>query len=95
MVHLRTTDMAETRRCWLVDRHSGDERLITLVYATTDGEHSVVRERSMHLLRKTPATAAIDVDVDDLHPVDDEETRERYVTEASRMADRHDPDDEV
>lgn len=86
---------SDTRRLWLVDRESRDDRLISLTYATTDGEHSVTRERSIHLLRKRPATAAVNVDRDDLQGVDDQETQERFAEEASRMADRHDPDDEV
>lgn len=85
----------ETRRLWLVDRESRDERLIRLVYATPDGEHSVTRERSIHLLRRRPATAGVDVAVEDLQPVEDDETRERYAEEATRIADQHDPDDEI
>ena len=85
----------ETRRVWLVDRQSRDERLVTLTYATPDGEQSLTRERSMHLLRRQPATAAVEVEEGDLQSVEDEATRERYADEATRMADRHDPDDEV
>lgn len=85
----------DDRLLWLVDRQSRDERLVTLTYATTDGEQSVTRERSMHLLRKRPATAAIETDEADVQPVADAETRDRYAEEASRMAERHDPDDEV
>jgi len=86
---------ADTRRLWLVDRKSRDDRLISLIYATTAGTHSVTRERSLNLLRKRPATAAVDVPTAELQSVDDTETRERYGTEAARMADRHDPGDEV
>lgn len=87
--------MPEPIRCWLVDRGSRDERLVRLVYATRDGDQSVTRERSIHLLRKRPATAAVDVEPADLQPVREPETRERYATEAERMAQRHDPEDEV
>jgi hypothetical protein len=81
--------------CWLVDRASRDERLVQLVYATPDGEHSVTRERSIHLLRKRPATAAVDVPPEDLVAVGDPDTVDRYAEEATRMAERHDPNDEV
>jgi hypothetical protein len=86
---------ADTRQVWLVERDSRDDRLISLVYATPDGEQAVTRERSMQLLRKRPATAAVTVDPGDLVSVEDSGTRERYAAEASRMAERHGPDDQV
>ncbi|WP_324759889.1 hypothetical protein [Haloarcula montana] len=87
---------AETVRCWLVERSSyGDERMVTLVYATPDGERYLQKQFSTNLLMKKRVTAAIEAEADRLETVDDEATRERYATEASRMADEHDPDEEV
>jgi hypothetical protein len=40
-------------------------------------------------------TAAKDVDPDNLEPVEDPETRDRYAAEADRVASDHDPDDEI
>lgn len=84
--------MTDTR-AWLVERGYDDRGLITLVYATPDGERSLRREVSSALL--DGVTAAIDVDPDRLEPVDDADTRERYAHEAARMRERHDPDEAV
>jgi hypothetical protein len=87
---------AETVRCWLVERSSyGDERMVTLVYATTDGDRYLQKQFSTNLLMKKRVTAAIDVEPDRLESVDDDTDRERYATEAARMADEYDPDEEV
>jgi hypothetical protein len=45
------------------------------------------------MLARTDVTAARDVDVDELEPVDDPETRERYATEVERTNESHAPDD--
>ncbi|MDS0278710.1 hypothetical protein NDI85_12965 [Halomicroarcula sp. S1AR25-4] len=90
------TDADETVRCWLVERSSyGDERMVTLVYATPEGDRHVTKQFSTNLLMKKRVTAAIDVEPDRLEPVGDEDTRERYATEAQRMAATSDPDEEV
>ncbi|WP_225335546.1 hypothetical protein [Halomicrobium urmianum] len=85
--------MSETR-CWLVERDYWDKNLVTLVYATPDGEYQHTQQRSTQMLRQKPTTAAVDVAEDDLEPVP-EEDRERYAAEAARIAERHDPDEEV
>ncbi len=88
--------MADTRRCWLVERSFDDRNLVTIVYATPDGRRLQRRERSSVALRTgSPVTAATEVDVDDLEPVDDPDRRERYATEAERMRTAHAPDDPV
>mgnify|MGYP000209318065 CR=1 FL=1 len=87
--------MTDTVRCWLVERDYFDEDLITLVYATPDGQRHVTQQLSSALLAKKPPTAAKDVDPDRLEPVSDPDDRERYATEAARMAGRHDPDERV
>lgn len=84
-----------TVRCWLVDRTYSDKGLVSLVYATPDGERVLRRERSPAALRRSGGvTAAVEVEPDSLQAADDDE-RERYASEAARMADRHDPDDTV
>ncbi|WP_276273202.1 hypothetical protein [Haloarcula litorea] len=86
----------EPVRCWLVERSSyGDERMVTLVYATTDGERHLRKQLSTNLLMKKRVTAAVDAEPERLEPVHDDEERDRYATEARRMADRHGPDEEV
>lgn len=87
--------MTETVRCWLVERDYEHESMVTLVYATTDGQRHVTQQRSTALLMKKPVTAAIDVDPERLEAVSDGTDRERYATEATRLAERHDPDDQV
>lgn len=82
-------------RCWLVERDFWDKNLVTLVYATRDGERHVTRQKSTALLRQDPPTVATDVPESDLEPVTDPEDRERYATEADRIADRRDPDEPV
>lgn len=83
----------ETVRAWLVERDYDDRGLLGLVYATPDGERVLRQERSAALVDEV--TAAVEVEPDRLRPVDDEETRERYANEVSRMADRHEPDDAI
>lgn len=88
--------MTDTVRCWLVERASfGDERMVTLVYATPDGQRQLTKQLSTNLLMRTTVTAGKDVETDRLAPVEDDEARERYAAEATRMADTHAPDEEV
>lgn len=90
------SDPEETVRCWLVERSSyGDERVVTLVYATPDGDRQLTKQLSTNLLMRKAVTAATDVEAERLEPVADDETRERYAVEAARMAEQHDPDEEV
>ena len=80
-------------RCWLVEREYTDKGLVTLVYAEPGGERAAVMQRSSNMLARTDVTAARDVDVDELEPVDDPETRERYANEVERTSESHAPDD--
>lgn len=84
--------MSDTERVWLVYREYTDKGLLDLTYATPAGDRVLRKQRSMNA---GDPTAAVDVDVDDLDPVEDVEDRERYGQEASRMRDSHDPDDRV
>lgn len=94
-----TSDDATDVRVWLVERtYSDDEQnLIILVYATPDGTRYFRKERALPsftgVARET--TAALDVTADQLGTVEDEETRERYATEADRMANEYGPDESV
>jgi hypothetical protein len=86
----------DEERLWLVDRTYTDKGLVSLVYATTDGERSLHKQRSMNMLQQgADVTAAVEADPEDLKSVDDAETRERYADEATRMADQHGPDEAV
>ncbi|MFC7212721.1 hypothetical protein ACFQO4_01330 [Saliphagus sp. GCM10025334] len=85
-------------RVWLVERtYSDDEQnLIILVYATPDGERYFRKERALTSFTDArETTAALEVDADNLGSVDDPVQRERYATEASRMAAEHGPDDPI
>lgn len=86
--------MGETVRCWLVDRESRQENLVTLVYATPDGERHLTKQLSFQLLQRQSVTAAREVPAEKLEATPAEE-RERYATQATTMAQRHDPDDPV
>ena len=85
----------DTVQLWLVERDYDDRNLVTLVYATPDGERYQRHERSAHLLSRQGVTAATEADPDDLESVDDEERRDRYAREVERMCERHDPGDDV
>ncbi len=86
----------ETVQTWLVERSYGnDEDLVTLVYASPDGEQQLTKQLSHRMLMRKEITAGRRIPLDRLEAVDDEETRERYRTEATRMADSHDPDENV
>lgn len=83
------------RRLWLVERSYDDRNLISFVYATVDGDYQLRKELSMTLLqRRGPQTAAIEAEEDELNMVD-EHDRERFATEAQKMAAKHEPDDEI
>jgi hypothetical protein len=87
--------MAE-KRLWLVERTYDDKGLISLAYATTDGESVRRMERApIAVERSGGVTAAVDTDADTLESIDDDDLRERYAAEATRMSERHDPDETV
>lgn len=90
------TDGEETVQCWLVERSSfGDEQMVTLIYAPTEGDRHLTKQLSPNLLRRKEITAAVDIEPERLEPITEAETQERYATEAQRMAKRHGPDAEV
>lgn len=89
------TDDGDAVRVWLVERDHTDKGLVHLVYATPDGDRCLQSNRSSNMLSRQGVTAARDADPAKLEPVDDPDRRERYATEVARMAERHDPDDDV
>ena len=92
-------DATETRRVWLVERTYSDDELniVILTYATPDGEFYHRRERALTSFTgdQRETLAALDVPVSNLGRVDDDDEREWFATEASRMQAEHDPDDAV
>ncbi|WP_267640541.1 hypothetical protein [Haloarchaeobius amylolyticus] len=94
------TTQRETTQVWMVERtYSADSpNILVIVYATPDGSQYLQKEWAFNRFgtgRAPEVTAAREVPTDDLVPVDDPETQQRYATEADRMAERHDPDDTV
>jgi len=81
-------------RTWLVERSYDDGGMVTLVYATPDGERRYRTQFSAAYVESRSVTAAREVDTEDLAPTPEDE-RERYRTEVERVRERHDPDDEV
>jgi hypothetical protein len=85
--------MTETQ-VWLVKREYSDKGMVTLVYATPDGERHLYKQLSERMVMRTDVTAGRTVEDDRLEPTHDED-RERYAAEATRMAEQHDPDETV
>ncbi|MDS0220109.1 hypothetical protein NDI54_01950 [Haloarcula sp. S1AR25-5A] len=88
----------ESVRVWLVERtYSDDEQnLIILTYATPDGERYFRKERALTSFSDVrDTTAAVDVEPGNLGAVDDPDLQTQYATEATRMADEHDPEDVI
>lgn len=91
-------DASDGTRMWLVERTYADDEqnLVILTYATPDGERYYRKERALTSFTDArETTAAVSVDEANIGTVDDPELRERYATEARRMAERHDPDDPI
>ena len=77
-----------------MERSYDDRDLVTLVYATPDGERAVRKEVPMTAISQgtVTVTAAKTVDEGDLESV---ETVERYRREVARVRGSHPPDDEI
>ncbi|MFW5911802.1 MAG: hypothetical protein ACOCSD_03410 [Halolamina sp.] len=81
-------------RVWLVDRDVDSRNLVTMTYATPDGERAFTRQAALDsLAHRDGPTAAVDVDDDRLEAVEEPETAKRYAAEAERVATSHEPDD--
>lgn len=88
----------EHGRAWLVDRtYSDDEQnIVVLIYATTDGEYAVRKERALTSFSDTTdTTAAVETSDANLGAVNDPELQAEYAELARSMAEDHDPDDIV
>ncbi|MFB6220754.1 MAG: hypothetical protein ABEH90_04880 [Halolamina sp.] len=83
-------------RAWLVERDVDSRDLVTLTYATPEGDRAFTKQASLNsLARRGGVTAATAVDDDRLEPVEDDQRRERYADEAERVAANNDPDDRL
>jgi hypothetical protein len=85
--------MAGDVQCWLVERTIRAEDVVTLVYATTDGERFHKRQLASNRVLRADVTAGRRVPAEELESVRDEADRARYAREATRMAEQHDPED--
>ena len=86
-------ETADEVRVWLVEREYTDKGMVSLVYATPDGTRAWHRQLSANAL-SGGVRAARTVDAGKLTPVEDDD-RERYASEAARVAERNDPDDHL
>lgn len=84
----------ETVQCWLVKRDFWDEDLITLVYATEDGQLHHQRQLSGAMLYEIEVTAGKRFQRSELEPTPPDD-QQQYKQEATRMAQQHDPADTV
>jgi len=82
-------------RCWLVERSFDQRNLVTLVYATPDGERYQQRELSGTALSQIDVTAAREIPADELEAVRDADTRARYADEVASVREQYDPDEEL
>jgi hypothetical protein len=90
------TDGDETIRVWMVERGYTNRDLITLVYATPDGERAMRKERAAATMGGgSGVSAAREIDPDRLEPVTEEETIERYRQEAERTIENYEPDETI
>jgi hypothetical protein len=87
----------ETMRVWLVERTFVRDELglVSLVYATSDGERYYQRQISASGHTGAGADVTREVSAADLQRVDDAETVERYESEVDRMRETHEPDETV
>lgn len=97
---VRSTVLTDTNdvRVWLVERtYSNDEQILTiLTSATITGDRYFRKERALTSFTDARGTtAALDVDATDLGSVDERDLRSQYAAEATRSAEKHDPDDPI
>ena len=89
--------MAAETRVWLVERtySDGEQSPVILTDATADGRQDFRKERALTSFsgghRETPVS--LTVPAGNLGVGDDPDTRERYETEATRVAAASDADD--
>jgi len=88
-------DATDAVQCWLVERSFDQRNLVTLVYATPDGERYQQRELSGNALSQIDVTAAREIPADELEDVRDADTRARYADEVASVREQYDPDEEL
>ncbi|GAA0668321.1 hypothetical protein ACFQDG_19305 [Natronoarchaeum mannanilyticum] len=88
-------DATDAVQCWLVERSFDQRNLVTLVYATPDGERYQQRELSGNALSQIDVTAAREIPADELEDVQDADTRARYADEVASVREQYDPDEEL
>jgi len=86
-------DAEDAVRVWLVEREIDDRDLVSLTYATPDGERVFERTLALAVL-DDGAKAARDVEADELDATPADKT-DRYAAEAERVAAEHDPEDRL
>ena len=88
--------MTDEHRVWLVERtYSDDEQnLIILTYATPEGRFEYRKERALTSFTGPARETSVSLTVSeaDLATVSNADLRERYASEAARMAEKHDSD---
>ncbi|GAA0294506.1 hypothetical protein [Halarchaeum salinum] len=82
----------EDVRVWFVGREYTDKGMLTVRYATPDGERRFEKQQS---LNAPDPTAARDVDPAKLVPVADDDVADRYRTEVERVRESNAPGDPV
>jgi hypothetical protein len=80
-------------RVWLVGRDIDSRDLVTLTYATEDGERTYERTMALAVL-DDGVRAGRDVPESELAPAPEDEVG-RYAEQARRTAEDHDPDDRL
>jgi len=83
--------MSDDVRVWLVGRDIDSRDLVTLTYATEDGERRYERVMALAVL-DDGAKAAREVEESELEAVPEDEV-ERFASQAQRTAAEHDPDE--
>jgi len=81
-------DESDAVRVWFVAREYTDKGLLTVRYATPDGERVFEKQQSP---TAPDPTAARDVAPAKLVPVEDPETADRYRTEVERVRETNGP----
>lgn len=86
--------MRKRKRVWFVNRSFDDGRIITVTYATGDGEESLTRQHNLSTL-SDGVPVSIEVASDELSTVSDPERQAQYRNEVARIRAEHDLDDRV
>lgn len=86
--------MSEPRRLWLVDRSFDDGRIITVTYATMEGDATLTKQYNLPSI-SDGVPVSLEAQSDELTHIEDEKQRTMYRDEAERVRSQHTPDDRV